>query len=105
MGKPLDECRVGQVVVSRKGKDSGRVYVVVGFLGENRLALADAEKFTAARPKPKNLKHVKPTSRVIPEVALWLEVGKDIDRGELCRLLESACEQESERRGRAANGE
>ena len=105
MGKPLDEYRMGQVVVSKKGKDSGRVYVVVGFLGENRLALADAEKYTAARPKPKNLKHVRPTSRVIAEVVSWLEAGKDMDRGELCRLLEGACGQESERRGRAANGE
>jgi len=95
MGKLLDEYRVGQVVVSKRGKDAGRAYVIVGFLDEKKLALADAERFNVDRPKPKNPKHVRPTSRVAAEVAVRAEAGKNIDRGELCHFLESACERES----------
>ncbi|MDR2523651.1 MAG: KOW domain-containing RNA-binding protein [Synergistaceae bacterium] len=102
MGKMLDEYRVGQVVISKRGKDAGRAYVIVGFL-ENRLALADAVRFNVGRPKCKNPKHVKPMPRVIGEVAAWAKAGRKIDRGELCRLLESACGPE--RRGGGANGE
>jgi ribosomal protein L14E/L6E/L27E len=110
MGKLLDDYRVGQVVISKRGKDAGRTYVIVSFLGvdgqdENRLALADAERFNVNRPKLKNPKHVKPTSYVVSEVAARVEAGKNIDRGELCRLLESVCAQASERKGRVANGE
>ena len=86
MGKPLDEYRVGQVVVSKRGKDAGRTYVIVGFLDEKRLALADAEKFNVDRPKLKNPKHVRPTSHVSVNVVACVEAGKNIDRGELCRF-------------------
>ena len=108
MGKLLnDEYRVGQIVVSKRGKDAGQRYVIVGFRDEKqekRLALADAGKFNVDRPKFKNPKHVMPTSRVISEIAACVEAGKNINRGELCNFLESGS-GESKRRGRAANGE
>ena len=49
MDKSLDPrfgpYRLGQVVLSRRGKDRGNRYVVVGFPEEDRLALADADRF------------------------------------------------------------
>jgi ribosomal protein L14E/L6E/L27E len=87
MGKLLNAYRVGQIVISKRGKDAGCAYVIVGFLGEGKLALADAKKFNVNRPKPKNPKHVQVTSHVVAEVAAWVESGKNIDRGELCRFL------------------
>ncbi|MDR2179501.1 MAG: KOW domain-containing RNA-binding protein [Synergistaceae bacterium] len=87
MGKLLNAYRVGQVVISKRGKDVGRAYVIVGFLGEDKLALADGMKFNVDRPKHKNPKHVQATSQVVAEVAAWVESGKNIDRGELCRIL------------------
>ena len=106
MGKPLDdEYSVGQVVVSKRGKDAGQRYVIVGFLSDNRLALADGGKFNVSRPKLKNPKHVTPTTRVVNEILACIEAGKNINRGELCRFLETGGSVESNRRGRAANGE
>ncbi|MDR1376493.1 MAG: KOW domain-containing RNA-binding protein [Synergistaceae bacterium] len=87
MDKLLNEYRVGQIVISKRGKDAGRAYVIVGFLGEGKLALADAKKFNVDRPKPKNPKHVQITSRVVAEVAAQAESGKNIDHGEFCRFL------------------
>jgi ribosomal protein L14E/L6E/L27E len=87
MGKLLNAYRVGQIVISKRGKDAGHAYVIVGFLGEGNLALADAKKFNVDRPKPKNSKHVQATSHVVAEVAARVESGKNIDRGELCRFL------------------
>ena len=103
MGKTLDDgYSVGQVVVSKRGKDAGHRYVIVGFWGENRLALADADKFNVDRPKYKNPKHVMPTPHVLEMIAVCVEAGKNINRGELCRFMESV---ESKRRGRRSNGE
>jgi ribosomal protein L14E/L6E/L27E len=87
MGKPLNEYRVGQVVVSKRGKDAGRPYVIVGFLGGDRLALADAGKFNVGCPKSKNPKHVQPTTRVVEEIAALVRAGKKIDHGEFRRFL------------------
>ncbi|MDR1978608.1 MAG: hypothetical protein LBQ42_07735 [Synergistaceae bacterium] len=61
--------------------------MIVGFLGEGRLALADAKKFNIDRPKSKNPKHVQSTSHVVAKVTAWVESGKNIDHGELCRFF------------------
>jgi hypothetical protein len=87
MGKCLDEYRLGQVVVSKRGKDVGHTYVIVGFLGDSRLALADARKFNTDCPKPKNPEHVRPTPHIIEEIAVSVRAGKKIDHGEFCRFL------------------
>jgi ribosomal protein L14E/L6E/L27E len=87
MGKSLDEYRVGQVVVSKRGKDAGHTYVIVGFSGDDRLALADARKFNVGRPKSKNPAHVQSTPHVVEELAASVQAGKKIDHGEFCRFL------------------
>jgi hypothetical protein len=88
MDKPLkNDCRVGQAVISKRGKDRGRVYVIVGFPEGGRLALADAKKFNVDRPKLKNPRHIQRTSRVVAEVAALVEAGKNINHGDFCRFL------------------
>ena len=61
--------------------------MIIGFLSDGRLALADARKFNIGRPKPKNLKHVQPTPYVDEEIAASVQAGKKIDHGEFCRFL------------------
>lgn len=98
---------LGQVVISKRGKDQGTVYVVVGFPERDRLALADAGKFNVARPKRKNPRHVQPTLRRAAELVGLIEAGKNIDRGRFCQILaglRNASNQDSERRGRAVHG-
>jgi hypothetical protein len=87
MGKSLDEFRVGQFVVSKRGKDAGHIYVIVDLAGDSRLALADARKFNTGRPKLKNPKHVQPTPHASEEIAAAVRAGKPIDHGEFCRFL------------------
>jgi hypothetical protein len=87
MDKLLNDCRVGQAVISKRGKDAGRMYVIVGFPGGGRVALADAKKFNVDRPKLKNPKHIQRAPRVIAEVAALVEAGKNIDHGDFRRLL------------------
>ena len=63
----MDKYYAGQIVKSKQGKDTGKIYVVTGILlldetgktGVKRLALADAEKFNVNKPKLKNPAHVQ----------------------------------------------
>ncbi len=91
MDKLLDEFRLGQVVISKRGKDAGRAYVIVGFLDADKLILADAKRFNILHPKSKNPKHVQPTSHFFAETVRLLEKGKNINHGELCRFLATLC--------------
>ena len=85
--KLSDMYPLGQVVLSRRGKDRGTFYVVVGFPEGGRLALADAKRFNVSRPKRKNPRHVQATSCRAAGLAKRIEMGEDIDRGSLCQIL------------------
>ena len=104
LGPRFGPYRLGQVVLSRRGKDRGNLYVVVGFLEEDRLALADADRFNVSRPKRKNPKHVQLTSLFAAEVAEWVRSGRDIDRGRFCQILK-ALDGDALNEERSRNGE
>ncbi|MDR3264985.1 MAG: KOW domain-containing RNA-binding protein [Synergistaceae bacterium] len=88
MDRLLDGYRVGQIVISKRGKDVGRAYVIAGFIDGNKLALADAKRFNVSCPKPKNPRHVQVTSRFLDaEMIAAIEKGRDIDHGEFWRFL------------------
>ncbi|MCL2767209.1 MAG: KOW domain-containing RNA-binding protein [Synergistaceae bacterium] len=82
----MADLKLGQVVISKQGKDVGRIYVVVG-VAEGRVFLADACKFNVKRPKRKNPKHLQPMRLVIDEVRKKVEEGQDIDHGRFRYLL------------------
>ncbi|MDR3230644.1 MAG: hypothetical protein LBT65_04325 [Synergistaceae bacterium] len=79
---------MGQIVISKRGKDVGRAYVIAGFFDGNRLALADARRFNVSCPKSKNPRHVQATSRFVDaKMIAAIEKGRDIDHGEFWRFL------------------
>ena len=77
---------LGQVVISKQGKDVGRTYVVVG-VGAGRVFLADARKYNISRPKRKNPKHLQPMRLIIDEIHKNVEEGQNIDHGRFRYLL------------------
>lgn len=59
----------GTVVISRAGHDCGRAMLVVRIDGEF-LFVADGKERKLEKPKKKNRKHVRATSRVIESAGL-----------------------------------
>ena len=55
------QLRVGQIVISRAGRDTTKVYMVVG-VQKDRVLLADGGKRPLSAPKTKNIRHVNPTN-------------------------------------------
>lgn len=54
----MELLKVGQLVTSKRGRDSGKKYVVVGFYAHNSVQVADGFVRSVARPKRKNIKHL-----------------------------------------------
>jgi ribosomal protein L14E/L6E/L27E len=82
----MADLELGQVVISKQGKDVGRTYVVVG-VADSRVLLADAQKFNVTSPKRKNPKHLQPMRLIIDEVRKKVEEGQNIDHGRFRYLL------------------
>jgi ribosomal protein L14E/L6E/L27E len=82
----MADLKLGQVVISKQGKDVGHIYVVVG-VTDLRVLLADTCKFNVLHPKRKNPKHLQPMQLVIDEVRKKVEEGHNIDHGRFRYLL------------------
>jgi large subunit ribosomal protein L14e len=50
--------RLGQKVRSTAGRDQGQTYIIVGFLGDHLLLLANGRERPFKRAKKKNVRHV-----------------------------------------------
>jgi len=55
--------RVGQIVISKQGRDKGNSFVVIDLQGQY-LYLVDGKLRTLSRPKKKKVKHVQPTNSI-----------------------------------------
>lgn len=85
--------RVGQVVRSCAGRDTGCFYVVVGILGADRVLLADGRRRKIANPKTKNTKHVKIVSHA-DESLKSRPGGEKISDADVRRVLRGFVEEE-----------
>lgn len=54
-----NELSVGNIVMSTKGHDKGRLYAVVAVVSENFVLLADGVLRKVDNPKLKRIKHIK----------------------------------------------
>ena len=83
----MAEFSVGQIVISRRGKDTGLEYVVAGFESDGRLRLIRPERFNVSNPKKKNPKHLQGTSRIAEDLAEKIKAGNNINAGYLHRSV------------------
>ena len=77
----MAELSVGQVVISRQGKDAGLVYVVGSIESDGRIKLIRPERFNTSHMKIKNPKHLQPTNKRAEELIEIIKAGQDIDAG------------------------
>ncbi|MBQ7221511.1 MAG: hypothetical protein IJS28_11080 [Synergistaceae bacterium] len=85
----MAEFSVGQVVISRQGKDAGLEYIVGGMNQDGRVMLIRPERFNTTHMKLKNPKHLQPTSKRAEELIDKIKAGQDIDAGHFHRSVVS----------------
>ncbi|SHG74981.1 hypothetical protein SAMN02745221_00884 [Thermosyntropha lipolytica DSM 11003] len=71
----MDE-RIGRVVISKRGRDKGRLFVVVDVVNENYCLIADGDLRKIEKPKLKNGRHLQFTNWIAEDVMAYLREGK-----------------------------
>lgn len=74
----VDGLRYGQLVRSMAGRDRNDYYLILGLVSERFILVADGKKHPIAKPKKKNLKHVKILMLVAKEIEEMLLKGESI---------------------------
>lgn len=78
----------GWIVRAEAGRDKGKLLCVVGMDQERRLLLADGKRRKLARPKAKQIFHVKPLTGEFDRPAIHkLRRGEPLSDRELRRTL------------------
>lgn len=69
---------LGQVVMSRAGRDEGRKFVIVGFENTEYVLLVDGDLRKVEKPKKKKVKHLRRTNDISTYIAERLAKGEKL---------------------------
>lgn len=87
-GMKTNRFQVGQVVISRKGKDVGTWYVVIGWNAEEqRVLLCGGKRSRTEKPKKKNPVHLQRVNEILDEVPESLSEEHKLDGERVQQLL------------------
>lgn len=64
---------LGQIVVSKAGRDIGRKFVVVRLVDDQYVQISDGDLRRMEKPKKKKIKHLEPTGETAEALALKLQ--------------------------------
>ncbi len=80
---------VGRIVRSKAGRDSGRLFLVIGVFDEEHLLIADGELRKVEKPKKKKRRHLAPTAHFCEGPA----AGK-LKNADVRKLIQNATDKE-----------
>ncbi|NLG86359.1 MAG: hypothetical protein GX489_03990 [Firmicutes bacterium] len=93
------DIELGQLVCSQAGRDQGRYYLVVGYLDDRRVKVADGYHRPVTRPKAKNIAHLKCSGHVVLEVKQRLLNGEPLTDEIVRAALDKFCHDLSRKEG------
>ncbi len=85
--------RIGQLVFSIQGRDSGRFYLITGIENETMVNVADGEGRKLENPKRKNCKHLILFDAVAGYMLEKVQFGKKITNTDVRKELTSLVSQ------------
>jgi large subunit ribosomal protein L14e len=78
----------GDSVLSRAGRDKGRVFVVLAVREPDYITIADGDLRKVENPKLKKVKHVRHTGIRITAIAEKIKAGERITNSDIRKALE-----------------
>ena len=88
--------RLGQKVTSMQGRDYGQEFLVVGFIDDSILLVADGKKRSVKRPKKKNIKHISISLKVDELIENKLSTGGQVTDDEIYKAIQRLGERMEE---------
>ena len=83
------EVKLGQLVISKMGRDKGRLCVVVRRLDDCAVLVADGRSHKFSRPKRKNVKHLIRLNNVDERLEEKLTKGIEVTDQEIAETLDA----------------
>ena len=78
---------LGQIVVSRAGRDTGRRFVVTKVVDEQFVLICDGDLRKIEKPKKKKVKHLEPTGEMLEALENKLKSNARISNSDIRKAL------------------
>ncbi len=78
---------VGQLAVSRRGRDRGEPYLVLEIIDKAFVYLVNGDKRRIENPKRKNVKHLQLYPAVAEHLAQHWEAGQQVGNAEVRKVI------------------
>ncbi|HHT48317.1 MAG TPA: RNA-binding protein [Firmicutes bacterium] len=88
--------RLGQLVISKQGRDTGNTFLIIALLGDDHVLVADGRKRSVLKPKKKNCKHLAFTLQVAAELTAKLSAGDRVTDEEIVDAIQRLGENQKE---------
>lgn len=85
--------KVGDLVVSQKGRDENRIFLIVDKISEDYVLIADGYFRKIETPKKKKIKHITHYNVANERIMQKLQEGKKITNAELRKMIKSFSEE------------
>jgi len=85
----MEEIRVGQLVRSAAGRDTGKLYLIYDVLDKAFVRVIDGEKKKLTNPKKKNMKHLSFFPEVVESIADKLNLGENVTDEEVAEVIKT----------------
>ena len=79
---------IGQVVKSRAGRDSGKIFLVLDVIDDQHVYIVDGDIRKLDNPKQKKIKHLVVYNTILPEFKQKLDSKIKINNAYVRKLLE-----------------
>ncbi len=83
-----DDCCPGRIVLSIKGRDKGRYFIIMALASRDRVMVADGVTHKIQKVKKKNIKHLKATPIICEEMQKALEEKVFLDNSHIRKALQ-----------------
>lgn len=84
--------RIGDLVISKSGRDQGRNFMVVEVIDENYVNIADGSLRKLEKPKKKKIKHLEYFGEADERILSKISESKKITNSDLRKMLKGDSE-------------
>ncbi|HHV60267.1 MAG TPA: RNA-binding protein [Clostridiaceae bacterium] len=81
------EVELGRIVISKAGRDAGKLFVITGIIDEASVYVADGNLRRIEKPKKKNIKHLEFTRGLSRELNKKLINKEKVTNAEIRKYL------------------
>ncbi len=78
---------LGQIVLSKAGRDAGKIFVVTGLIDASYVLISDGNSRRLENPKKKKLRHLTITDNVNEAIAQKISSGEKCTNAEVRKAL------------------